>query len=132
MHKWMFGPVGTGFLYVRMGARDQFTSPFGPEAVTTGSEYAPPGTADFPVRAALATSLAFVERLGLERVEARCRYHLAGGTASRPPPSLKRNARDAVRSLSAAPTLQTTGKSVLRAKCLYALRARRSEQIRGR
>ena len=74
MHKWMFGPVGTGFLYVRMGARDQFTSPFGPEAVTTGSEYAPPGTADFPVRAALATSLAFVERLGLERVEARCRY----------------------------------------------------------
>jgi len=74
MHKWMFGPVGTGFLYVRADARDRFVPAFGPEAASTGAEYAPPGTADFPVRAALSTSLAFVERLELENVEARCRY----------------------------------------------------------
>ena len=74
MHKWMFGPVSTGFLYVRAGTRDRFIPEFVPGPATTGVEYAPPGTADFPVRAALATSLAFVERIGLENVEARCRY----------------------------------------------------------
>jgi len=74
MHKWMFGPVGTGFLYVRAGSRDGFTPAFEPGGSVTGAEYAPPGTADSPVRAALATSLAFVERIGLENVEARCRY----------------------------------------------------------
>ena len=74
MHKWMFGPVGTGSLYVRSDARERFIPSFGPEAASTGAEYAPPGTADFPVRAALSTSLAFVERLGLVNVEARCRY----------------------------------------------------------
>lgn len=74
MHKWMFGPVGTGFLYVRSGARDGFSPAFEPGGAATGAEYAPPGTADFPVRAALATSLAFVERIRLANVEARCRH----------------------------------------------------------
>jgi len=84
MHKWMFGPAGTGFLYVRADARDGFSPAFEPGAAATGAEYAPPGTADFPVRAALATSLAFVERISLANVEDRCRHlsdHLKGRLA---------------------------------------------------
>lgn len=74
LHKWMLGPAGTGFLYVGSSARERITSAFDPEAGSGHPALEPPGTADFPVRAATATALDFIETIGVERVEARCRY----------------------------------------------------------
>ncbi len=74
LHKWVLGPAGTGFLYVRSGARDRFASAFEPTRSIETPGYEPGGTADFPVRAALATALDFVNALGLDRIEARCRF----------------------------------------------------------
>jgi selenocysteine lyase/cysteine desulfurase len=74
LHKWVLGPAGTGFLYIREGARDRFTSAFEPAPTREAPGYEPGGTADFPVRAALATAFDFVNALGIERIEARCRF----------------------------------------------------------
>jgi isopenicillin-N epimerase len=74
LHKWMLGPVGTGFMFVREAAREQIVTTFAPDATPASPQHAPGGTADFPVRAAIASSLDFVNMLGLDRVEARCRY----------------------------------------------------------
>ncbi len=74
LHKWMLGPAGTGFLYVRTGARDRIRTAFAYDATPEAPAYEPPGTQDLPVRAALAAALEFMETLGLGRVEARCRF----------------------------------------------------------
>jgi isopenicillin-N epimerase len=74
LHKWVLGPAGTGFLYIRSGARDRFSSAFEPDRNLEAPGYEPGGTADFPVRAALATAIDFVEILGADRIEARCRF----------------------------------------------------------
>ncbi|MEM7414038.1 MAG: aminotransferase class V-fold PLP-dependent enzyme [Gemmatimonadota bacterium] len=74
LHKWILGPTGTGFLYVNEDARPVFSSAFEPADGPTEDAYGPGGTADFPVRAALATATRFVEAIGLERVERRCRW----------------------------------------------------------
>ncbi|MDH3206647.1 MAG: aminotransferase class V-fold PLP-dependent enzyme [Gemmatimonadota bacterium] len=74
LHKWMLGPVGTGFLYVSESSRDRIVTTFDPEATVDMPQHGPPGTADFPVRAAIDTALDFVTTLGLDRIEARCRY----------------------------------------------------------
>ncbi len=82
LHKWAFGPVGTGFMYVSVAARDRIRTSFAPNATVEAPALAPGGTADFPVRAALATSLDFCNALGLDRIERRCRYlsdHLKAG-----------------------------------------------------
>ncbi|MYH51436.1 MAG: aminotransferase class V-fold PLP-dependent enzyme, partial [Gemmatimonadetes bacterium] len=44
LHKWMLGPMGTGFLYVRAGARDRVRSAFAPEEDAAAAGYQPPGT----------------------------------------------------------------------------------------
>lgn len=74
LHKWFLGPMGTGFLYVRAGARAHMRSAFAHDATAQNPAFEPPGTNDLPVRAALAASLAFVEQVGIDRVEARTRF----------------------------------------------------------
>ena len=84
VHKWMLGPVGTGFMYVREGARDRIRTSFEPGATLQAPGLAPGGTADFPLRAAVATALDFANTLGVDRIERRCRYlsdHLKAGLA---------------------------------------------------
>ena len=74
LHKWMLGPVGTGFMFVSETSRDRIVTSFDPDATMDMPQHSPPGTADFPVRAAIDSALDFVTTLGLERIEARCRY----------------------------------------------------------
>ena len=73
LHKWILAPAGTGFLYVREDARDRIRSAFSPGATVEAPGFDPPGTMDFPVRAAIGTALKFVNTLGLENIEKRCR-----------------------------------------------------------
>ena len=73
LHKWILAPAGTGFLYVRKDARDRIRSAFSPGATVEAPGFDPPGTMDFPVRAAIGTALKFVNTLGLENIEKRCR-----------------------------------------------------------
>lgn len=74
LHKWMLAPTGTGFLFVREDARDRIVTAFSYDATPSDPAFEPPGTADFPVRAAIAAALDFVGVLGMERIEERCRY----------------------------------------------------------
>ena len=74
LHKWILAPSGTGFLYVKDSSKYLFQSPFDIEATTVNSYFNPPGTKDYPLRAALGKALRFVDQIGLENIEERCRY----------------------------------------------------------
>ncbi|WP_419950606.1 aminotransferase class V-fold PLP-dependent enzyme [Candidatus Palauibacter sp.] len=74
LHKWMLAPAGTGFLFVRRDARDRIRTAFAPDATPGRPQFDPPGTTAFPVRAAIGSAVDFVATLGLEAVEARCRF----------------------------------------------------------
>jgi len=74
LHKWILGPAGTGFMYVRENARDRIKTSFSADATIDSPNLAPGGTADFPVRAALGTAIEFCNALGAEQIERRCRY----------------------------------------------------------
>ena len=74
LHKWFLGPVGTGFLYVRESARDRIRSLFAFDATREAPAFDVPGTADFPVRAALEAALRFNEAIGVDSVARRTRY----------------------------------------------------------
>ncbi len=82
LHKWMLGPMGTGFLYVRADARDRVRSAFAPEDDAAPAGYQPPGTSPLPTRAALAATLDFMEAVGIANVAARTR-HLSDQLKSR-------------------------------------------------
>ncbi|WP_419162976.1 aminotransferase class V-fold PLP-dependent enzyme [Candidatus Palauibacter sp.] len=87
LHKWMLAPAGTGFLFVRRDARDRIRTAFAPDATPERPQFGPVGTAAFPVRAAIGSAVDFVTTLGLEAVEARCRFlsdHLKGRLAELP------------------------------------------------
>ena len=73
LHKWILAPAGTGFLYVRQDARERIRSAFAPDPTLEAPGFDPPGTKDFPVRAAIGAALDFVNTLGLENIEKRCR-----------------------------------------------------------
>ena len=72
LHKWTLAPCGTGFMYINQASADQFRSVFSPDPDST--VYGAPGTADLPVRAGIGSALAFIESIGLDRIEARCRH----------------------------------------------------------
>ena len=74
LHKWMLAPAGTGFLFVREAAREEIVTAFAPNASLESPGLGPPGTADFPVRAAVGAALEFVTTLGLDQIETRCRF----------------------------------------------------------
>mgnify|MGYP003322951966 FL=1 len=73
LHKWILAPAGTGFLYVRQDARERIRSAFAPDPTLEAPGFDPPGTKDFPVRAAIGAAQDFVNTLGLENIEKRCR-----------------------------------------------------------
>ena len=74
LHKWLLGPVGTGVLFVREGARSRLRSAYAHDATPEAPALAPPGTADLPVRAGLGAALDFAETVGLDNVAIRTRY----------------------------------------------------------
>ena len=72
LHKWTLAPCGTGFLFINQDARDRFLSSFEPDRES--NVLGAPGTADFPIRAAVGTAIEFMETIGMDQVEARCRH----------------------------------------------------------
>jgi len=74
LHKWILAPAGTGFLYIRRDARDRIKSVFAADTTLKSPGIDPPGTKDFPVRAAILAALNFVNKLGQENIEKRCRF----------------------------------------------------------
>ena len=97
LHKWMLAPAGTGFLFVRRDARDRIRTAFAPDGTPEQPQFGPPGTAAFPVRAAIGTAVDCVATLGLDAVEARCRFlsdHLKSRLADTSGVTLLSGARD--------------------------------------
>ncbi len=74
LHKWVLAPIGTGMWYLRRDARERWRSPFEPEPRQQSPSYAPGGTADLPVRAAIDTALGFIQRIGIQSISARNRF----------------------------------------------------------
>lgn len=68
-HKWMLGPKGCGFLYLRNGFREQVPAValHGGMGVYTGAT----GTRNVPQVLALGTTLDFHQAVGIERIEER-------------------------------------------------------------
>ena len=74
LHKWILAPAGTGFLYIKKESRDRIKSAFTMNGTLNSPGFDPPGTKDFPVRAAILTAVNFVNKIGQENIEERCRY----------------------------------------------------------
>lgn len=74
LHKWVLAPIGTGVWYLRRDARERWRSVFEPEPTQDAPGYAPGGTVDLPVRAAIDTALEFVNTIGVETIAERNRY----------------------------------------------------------
>ncbi len=74
LHKWILAPSGTGFLYIKKSSRDRIKSAFSMDTTLDSPAFDPPGTKDFPVRAAILPALDFVNSIGLDNIEKRCRY----------------------------------------------------------
>ena len=73
LHKWILAPAGTGFLFINKEARERMISPFIYEKNQKSPGFNPPGTKDFPVRAAIGTALDYINDIGLLNIEKRCR-----------------------------------------------------------
>lgn len=73
LHKWVLAPAGTGFLFINKEAREKIISPFIYEKNQISPGFDPPGTKDFPVRAAIGTALDYINNIGLLNIEKRCR-----------------------------------------------------------
>jgi selenocysteine lyase/cysteine desulfurase len=73
LHKWLLGPIGTGFFYIRRGARDRIRSIFTHDGTPQAPEFGPLGTVDLPVRAGIAAALDTIETIGADLVETRTR-----------------------------------------------------------
>ncbi|NNM32747.1 MAG: aminotransferase class V-fold PLP-dependent enzyme, partial [Gemmatimonadetes bacterium] len=89
LHKWFLGPMGTGVLFVRRESRNRIRSAYARanDPAEGFAHHAPGGTADLPVRAALAPALDLVETLGIENVADRARFlsdRLKAGLAQLP------------------------------------------------
>ncbi len=75
LHKWFLGPAGTGFLYVSRAMQPSFASLYAPadDPGDDARRFETQGTYDLPVRAALGTSLDFLNRIGIGNIEKRLR-----------------------------------------------------------
>ena len=73
LHKWILAPAGTGFLFINKEAREKMISPFIYDKNQISPGFDPPGTKDFPVRAAIGTALDYINNIGLLNIEKRCR-----------------------------------------------------------
>ena len=73
LHKWILAPAGTGFLFINKEARERIISPFIYKKDPILSGFNPPGTKDFPVRAAIGIALDYINNIGLLKIEKRCR-----------------------------------------------------------
>jgi selenocysteine lyase/cysteine desulfurase len=68
-HKWLCGPIGTGLLFVREGAKEQVDPMLlqsGPGAYTAST-----GTRDLPSRIGLGVAVDFLAKLGIKKLEKR-------------------------------------------------------------
>ena len=74
LHKWLIGPIGTGFFFVRKTSRSSIQSPFSTDLTQGDPGYNPLGTISLPVYAALQVALDMILTLGLENIENRCRF----------------------------------------------------------
>ncbi len=74
LHKWLLGPVGTGVLYISESARQHIRSAYAHDGTLDSPAFAPPGTADLPLRAGISAAISFMETIGLDNVELRTRY----------------------------------------------------------
>ena len=74
LHKWILAPSGTGFLYIKKSSRDRIKSAFSMDTTLDSPAFDPPGTKDFPVRAAILPAINFINSIGLDNIEKRCRY----------------------------------------------------------
>jgi isopenicillin-N epimerase len=87
LHKWMLAPIGTGILYVRRESRARWRSVFDEVSTAEHPNYAPTGTEDFPVRAAISAAVTFIRQIGIESIANRDRYlsdHLKSRLATMP------------------------------------------------
>ncbi len=87
LHKWMLAPIGTGIMYVRRASRVRWQSIFDEVSTPGQPNYAPTGTEDLPVRAAIAAAVAFMRQIGIETIARRDRYlsdHLKSRLAAIP------------------------------------------------
>lgn len=77
LHKWLFAPVGTGFLYVRRELiKDVWPLLAGaPESMTDNiRKFESVGTQPLAMRTAIGEAIAFHRSIGIERKQARLRY----------------------------------------------------------
>jgi selenocysteine lyase/cysteine desulfurase len=87
LHKWMLAPIGTGILYVRRESRARWRSVFDEVSTTEQPNYAPTGTEDLPVRAAIDAAVTFMRQIGIGNIAARDRLlsdHLKSRLATMP------------------------------------------------
>ncbi len=74
LHKWLLAPMGGGMLYIRKGAQENWASNYSDVSTKDQPNYDPPGTSDLPLKAAVGTARSFVNRIGIDAVEARTRF----------------------------------------------------------
>lgn len=74
LHKWTLAPAGNGMLYVRRDFQPRFWPPGRPAGERESArDFEPLGTPAFAVRAAAGAALIFIEKIGLAKIEDRCR-----------------------------------------------------------
>ncbi|MFN8343005.1 MAG: aminotransferase class V-fold PLP-dependent enzyme [Cyclobacteriaceae bacterium] len=74
LHKWLLAPVGNGMAWIRQSSRNHFQSIYDEASTLATPNYAPIGTSDLPVKAAVGDALNFLQRITLPAISTRNRY----------------------------------------------------------